>query len=361
MKVRYLYTTLFLLFLFAALDACKRPPSPWSAFTTCGGNNCIDEALAVNQALLKDPESMLGEFTETYQKGEDHVVGWLYLMRDSVLFNSAYGDTELRFGLQQAILNAVLPYEKDGRLGEMASSVLEEIGNLAISSELEDDMGEIFPVTGTYTYEIKEAQASGELQAAYSGTNAIDFELIIIGPSPAHNQGTMKGKAKLVGPNSYEYATNEFGATCRLVFSFSGDSASVVTAEGDPSACGFGAGIMADHMYSRTGFDHPFLSRVEAKRAKELEGNWVSQTDPSVELQIGKGYFTTLVSGEIQDQNPYQYGAECPAECNPLSQDACISILGQDILCYTIVKLDKKTLEVSLIGGAGNTLQYKRK
>ncbi|MCC7504107.1 MAG: hypothetical protein IT259_02350, partial [Saprospiraceae bacterium] len=52
---------------------------------------------------------------------------------------------------------------------------------------------------------------------------------------------------------------------------------------------------------------------------------------------------------------------KCPADCNPVAPTPCLSVIGQDIVCYTVVKADAQTLELSMIGGRGNTLAFKRR
>jgi hypothetical protein len=119
------------------LGACQNGPTAWEKFTACGSNICVKEALEVKDAYLKNPEKMLRNFNTTFEKGEDHVVGWLYLLRDSVLLNDRFASFEQRTVLKKAIVEAAKPYGNDPKLAEMANSVIGEIGavNLEVPPE----------------------------------------------------------------------------------------------------------------------------------------------------------------------------------------------------------------------------------
>ena len=220
--------------------SCKPEPDAWSDFTRCATNTCVKEALAVQDAFLKDPKSMLAKFNTTYQKGDDHVIGWLYILRDSVLSNPAYSPVEERKKMQHAIIDAAGPFIGDRRLGEMAKSVLNEIATLTIASE-------------------------------------------------------------------------------------------------------------------------PEAVPTVAQDAQILQGNWISTTDARSEISLGKGMFTEIYGGEQMGRFPYEYFAHCPNECNPAADTPCIKVMSQDNVCYAVIKADAETLELSPIGGTGNTLIYKRK
>lgn len=354
------FCALLSLFLFFA---CRtQPAGPWADFVRCGTNACVKEALAVKDALIKDPKTTLGQFDETYQKGEDHVVGWLQLMRDSVLFADKYGTTEQRFAMQQAIIEAARPYENDPKLGEMAKSVIGELEGLAIASELEDDIVEHYaPLTGSYAYTMPKDAGSGTLKISALDGEHFHFGLEVIAGPPAYNQGTMEGEAMLTAPGVFEFKTSEYVGTCRLQFTVDGDNIVIKTLEGDDAACGFGHNVRADQTYRRSSFDDPFLKPAEAKTAKNLRGQWVSTSDPESEIKLDKGMYTEVYQGKEQSSLPYQYFPVCPKDCNPAGKFPCLKVMGQDDVCYAVVKADGKTLELSMVGGRGNTLAFKKK
>ncbi len=352
---------LFLLLTLAAIS-CKKPSGPWAQFVECSANGCVAEAIAVKDAFLEDPKSMLEQFARTYQKGEDHVVGWVHLLRDSMLLNGSFGEPQERFDLQQAVINAAKPFENDPKLGEMAKSVLDEVEMLAIASEMEEEIPtEIVPFSGTYAYELPNEAGSGELKVSVVNSESIRFALSVVGAGPSFNQGIMEGVAKMTGYNQFEYQTTEFGGACKLEFLFTGNLVSVSTLEGDSPACGFGNNVRADGEYDLVNHDDPFLTPADAKKVKRMEGEWVSADDPKSGIDIRNGMYYDNYDGDPLGAFRFQYYPQCPDDCSPAGVFPCFKIFGQDELCYAIVKADGKTLQISLISGPGNTLTYVRR
>ncbi len=361
--------TLFIFALTVLLfSACQhQQPDAWARFTQCESTACTEEAIAVKDAFLKNPKEMLTKFNATYQKGEDHVIGWLYLLRDSVLLQEKYGSIETRTAMQQAIVAAAKPFEKDAQLGEMAQSVLQEIGGAAIAAgaeglaEDEDDAEEFLPLTGTYAYELPNNAGTGEARVSFAGAETIHFALSVVAGPPAYNQGEMEGVAKLTGINTYEYQTSEYGGSCRLQFVFGKETLNIKTLEGDDASCGFGHNVRADGTYAQLSHTDAFVSGPDAQTDLMIQGEWVSASDPKSSLNIKNGMYTESYEGKTMTQLPYQFFPKCPADCNPVAPSPCISVIGQDIICYTLVKVDKQNLELSMIGGRGNTLIFKRR
>lgn len=341
--------------------SCNREQDAWEAFKACEGLNCTAQVLAVKDAFLNDPKGMLDKFTKTYEKGEDHVIGWLYLMRDSVLFNAAFGTTEERFALQQAIADAARPFEKDPEVSEMAISVLSEIENLAIVSELEDVPVEKFPATGTYQYVLPNDGGAGSVLVSQTGPETIKFSLEVVGTAPAYNQGILEGNATLVSINQYDFSSTEFGSPCTLLFEFSENEVTIVTKAGDSAACGFGANVRADGTYEVQRRLDPFLSEADATSWKKLEGHWVSLDDEKAELKVENGMFVALYEENLMENFPYQYFKVCPETCGNSGGLPCLMVMGDDVVCYTIIKNDEKELQLSMVEGHGNTLRYRKK
>lgn len=236
--------TLLLFLSVWLLNACGTESGPWADFKKCATNACVAEALAVKDAFLQDPKLLLGQFQKTYEKGEDHVVGWLYILRDSVLLNEQYGPLETRLDLQQKIVAAAKPFEGDPTFGEMARSILSEIEMLALVAETEDAIA---------------------------------------------------------------------------------------------------------------------LSEEDARLFQNLQGTWVSASDSKAILTITEDRYGETYNDEDMGTFPYAFFPKCPADCDPVAPTPCLRVEGQDIVCYTIVKADGPTLELSLISGRGNTLVYTRK
>ncbi|MBL7797439.1 MAG: hypothetical protein JNJ90_13170 [Saprospiraceae bacterium] len=345
----------------AWLFACQTQSGPWADFVKCGANPCVAEAMAVKDAFLKDPKTLLGQFQETYAKGDDHVVGWLYILRDSMLLNEQYGSTAERYAIQQRIVAAAKAFENDPNLGEMARSVLGEIETLAIISETEDaaePSGEVF--TGTYAYELPGDGGTGELLVGRTAYDKFRFQLTVVGKAPAHNQGVLEGEANIHG-NGASFSTTAYGGTCTLEFFFDENTVKIKTTQGDSPTCGFGNGVLADGEFRRKGYDDLFLNGADAEMAKNVQGEWVSATDPKAALKIADGKYGDVYAGEAMGAWPYLFNPKCPANCNPVAPTPCLQVFGQDDVCYAVVKADGKTLHLSQIGGTGNTLVFTRK
>ena len=53
--------------------------------------------------------------------------------------------------------------------------------------------------------------------------------------------------------------------------------------------------------------------------------------------------------------------SDLPEGLYPAVKMPCLKIIGQDAVCYSLIKADGKVLELSQIGGTGNTNRYVRK
>jgi hypothetical protein len=289
------------------------------------------------------------------------VIGWLYILRDSVLLNPAKGSTEARFAMQQAIVQAVKGFEKDPKLGEMARSVTDEIETLAIMSEQEDTPSEMgAPMTGTYI--VENASIAGSVEVCQISRDKAQFRLQVTNMTGAHNQGTMEGVATIV-PQGFVYTTNEFGGECTLEFAFAENgNLTVKTQKGDPAVCGFGNAVVPDGQYTKKDGNNPFLSKAEAAAFQKMAGEWVSTTDPKAVVKIADGYYLDVYDGQTMITSHCTYFAKCPADCQPVAKNApCLRVIGEQEMCYAIIKADGKVLELSQIGGTGNTNRYVKK
>ncbi len=335
-------------------------PASWQKFMDCANTACVAEVVAVKDDYLKNPKSLYEEFIKTNERGEDHFVGWLYILRDSVLMNASYGSTEDRVAIQQALIAKSKEFENDPKYGEWAQSIIREVEQLAIASAAEGAALMEGSITGTYSFELPNMVGSGELEVLDNGDGTIRFALVVVGPPPAHNQGYMEGTAKLTG-NTATLTTAEYGGKCAIDLSFGEDEVVAKTVSGGSSECGFGNNVMADGTYKRTSDTNPFPPVAGDEAPVELENSWVSTTDPKSELAIGNGKYTEIYDSEPGPRMPFSYHKSCPKDCNPVAPTPCIRVYGQDDVCYTVVKVDAKKLELSMIGGTGNTLVFKPK
>ncbi len=358
---------LLLLFAVAGLwwTGCKSTEDPsWAAFKQCGSNACVQEALAVKTAFVKNPGGLLKDFLRTYQQGEDHLIGWLYLLRDSVLTQPQAGSYEERIRWREEILNAAQPYAQDAQLGEIARVIIQEMASIAFAEETEAVLpfSESAVFTGTYMLVDGYGGTTGELRIGQLGGDSLRFRLLAVGPAPAHNQGEIEGRAVLLSGREAFFSTQAFGDTCSLRFQWSGDEVRVGTGKVDPPTCGLGAGVVPDGRYSRKSYADPFLSAADAKKAALLGGEWQSAQDAQVTIRIGEGRLFQYYAGEeVEPPVPCLYFPKCPAGCSPAAKVPCLKVIGQDEVCYAVVKADGKTLELSLIGGTGAINRYVRK
>ncbi len=351
-----------LLFSFCILISACQPsvPASWQKFMDCANTACVAEVVAVKDDYLKDPKPLYEEFIKTDERGEDHFVGWLYILRDSVLLNSNYGPTEDRVAMQQALIAKSKEFENDPKYGTWAKSIIGEIEMLAIASELEDVPPMEGGATGTYAFELPNEAGSGELEVLDNGDETVRFSLTVVGPPPAHNQGYMEGTASLMG-NTATITTTEYGGKCVIDLTFGEEEVVVKTVTGGSAECGFGNNVMADGTYKRTSDTNPFPPVAGDEVPADLENLWVSTTDPKSELAIGGGKYTEIHDSKAGPRMPFTYHKACPKECNPVGNTPCIRVYGQDNVCYAVVKVNAKTLELSQIGGTGNTLVFKPK
>lgn len=335
-------------------------PASWQKFMDCANTACVAEVVAVKDDYLKDPKPLFEEFIKTDERGEDHFVGWLYILRDSVLVNSSYGPTMDRFNMQQALIAKSREFENDPKYGTWAKSVIGELELLAIASELEDDIVEHMSITGTYTYDLPKDAGSGEIKIYPSDDGTVRYAISVVGPPPAHNQGMMEGNAPLKD-NVVTITNTEFGGKCVIEMTFADAEVVVKTLSGDSPTCGFGNNVMADGTYKLVDDLNPFMAEGGDPVPATMEGLWVSTTDPKSELAIGNGKYVEIYDTKEVSKLPFRYFEECPGDCNPVANKSCIQVMGQDNICYVVVKTTAKVLELSMIGGTGNTLVYKAK
>ena len=326
----------------------------------CAITDCVAEVVAVKDVFLQDPKPLFEEFIKTDERGEDTYIGWLYLLRDSVLLNPNHASVEERTAMQQAIVAKAKEYESDPKYGDWAKSILTELELLDIAGGStttgEGELG----VTGTYAYELPNEAGSGELEVLDNGDNTIRYNLMVVGHAPAYNQGFMEGTAPLNGGVA-TITTTEYGGKCTITLTFTEDKIIAKTLYGSSAECGFGNNVYADGTYDRTNDINPFPAVAGDEMPAEMEGVWVSSTDEKSEVVIGGSRYTEVYDSEAGPKTPFSYHKVCPKDCNPIGGMPCLKLYGQDDICYTVVKADGKTLELSMIGGTGNTLVYKLK
>jgi hypothetical protein len=170
----------------------------------------------------------------------------------------------------------------------------------------------------------------------------------------------MEGTATLVD-NMATITTTEYSGKCTITLTFSDEQVVAKTLAGGDAECGFGHNITADGTYKRVDDLDPFRAEGGDEPPSVIQGHWVSTDDAKSELKIEDGKYIEIYGGEEVLNLAYSYHKICPADCSPVAETPCIRTIAQDGVCYVLVRADSKTLQLSMIGGRGNTLSYKKK
>jgi len=347
-----------LLFILATfVFACQEKiPSLTVDFAKCT-TNCGEAAIQLKDLYQQDPKRVLTDF------GQDTALlhRWIETLSEAWFYNTATNENELqKERIKENMMMQASSLKSDPALKNAATWLETKLSELDIVAGSEGAAEEYLPLTGTYAYELPDNKGSGEFKVSLVDGENFRFSLMIVGPAPAHNQGMMEGQAALVARNVAEFKTSEYG-DCLLRFTFDSEGLEIKTLAGDAAACGFGNGVRADNAYQIKSHDDPFLSKADAGMEQNLQGTWKSTQDPRSEIILENGVFTDRYDGKVLESFPYQFFPKCPAMCNPVADMPCFSVFGQDNVCYVVIKADGKNLELSMIGGRGNTLSYVKK
>jgi hypothetical protein len=356
MKKQSAWKAFFCLQLFLVLNGCKKELSPWEQFAACSNPSCVAEAIAVKTAFLQDPKPIFEAFIQSDSMGSDTYIGWIYLLRDSVVNNPNYDTEAARQTMKQALIDKAKEFENDPKYGTWSQSIIREL-----TGESDDVTADGYePITGTYVFELPNEAGSGEIKILENEDQTVRFALMVVAGPPAYNQGYMEGTAPLTD-NVVTISTEEYGGKCTITLSFSNDEIIAKTVAGDASACGFGNNVMADGTYQRVDDLNPFRAAGGDETPAQIQGHWVSTEDPKSEVIIAEGKYIEIYNGSELSNSLSSYHKICPKDCNPIAETPCLKVTGQDDICYTVVKADGKTMELSMIGGRGNTLVFKKK
>jgi hypothetical protein len=382
-----LLLSLMLMGFFACQTAAPTSDA-WTAFKKCATTNCVKEALAVKDDFLKNPQQVLTDFQATYEKGEDHVIGWLYILRDSVLTNPNMGALDARMKMRDAIVAAAKPFENDAKVHDMAKSVVSEMESTSLIAETEDD--DSMDETSTkycYQYNQQGEHVACQIFTAANGTFSGYYTWYIEGKDGT--QGVLKGANFNSDTLTVEHTYMQEGsvATEEMILLKKGDNLTQLTGELSKKA---GKMVIKDKKKLKAGntlakadctklskeFKHvremekdmvfeypdPVLTEKDTKIVEKMQGVWQSKEDPKAGILIENGRFSYIYEGQKPDPSMrYIYYPICPKDCNPIAKMPCLKIIGQDDVCFSIVKADGKVLDISQIGGKGNTNQYVKK
>lgn len=388
-----------LLFLLASIYclACQNAVSntdAWANFLKCSDNKCLNETIAVKDALLKNPKEILTQFQATYESGDDRVVGWLFILRDSVLINPKMGTIDARLKMQQDIIAAAKPFEKDPKVSEMAKNVMDYLSLTTVDVKNgkinEITEGEYDVTTKPYCYQFSKdgEHIACRLDVAENGQFSGYYNWYIDGKDGT--QGVLSSKSNFNDETLYmEYTYMQEGivTTEPLIFTKKGTTlTNLVSDVFDKN----GRMVLSKKEKLKPGntlnsvdcsqidkeikpivvmekdnlFSHPapIYTEKDLQVVDKLQGEWQSLDDPKASIKIENGKYQDIYKGE--NEMPSMrcvYYPVCPKDCNPIAKMPCLKIIGQDEICYSIVKADGKELYLSQIGGTGNTNRYKKK
>jgi hypothetical protein len=100
-----------------------------------------------------------------------------------------------------------------------------------------------------------------------------------------------------------------------------------------------------------------------ATLAAEMQGMWVSNDDAASTFEVVGTQMVDIYAGEVQSSALLTFAAQCPEGPEGVGPVMIAQVMGDDpaaMGCYYIASLAEGALEMSLMGGAGNTLTYTR-
>jgi hypothetical protein len=94
-----------------------------------------------------------------------------------------------------------------------------------------------------------------------------------------------------------------------------------------------------------------------------IKGKWQAVEDANSVVEISDATFTLFYEGAKMETRQFTYVSDCKSDACPNagSEYGCFTSAGEfDVECYTIVSVSETDLEVSLAGGTGQSLTYKK-
>ena len=100
-------------------------------------------------------------------------------------------------------------------------------------------------------------------------------------------------------------------------------------------------------------------SRAPATQPSDLlDGKWRSNDDDQYLIHFTGNYMVSYYGKEVTSKEQWEYQAECSDSCNDLDGSCLLAKGEMDASCYYIIKLSKQDLQMSMVGGRGNTLSF---
>ena len=94
-------------------------------------------------------------------------------------------------------------------------------------------------------------------------------------------------------------------------------------------------------------------------------GDWVSVQDNKERVVLTTDRFTSYYDNLKMADKPLYYYDRCPGQCAgqsaPTNQPCFRLQNGSTSTCYSVLIVNDTLLEISMLGGKGNTLRYRRR
>lgn len=110
-------------------------------------------------------------------------------------------------------------------------------------------------------------------------------------------------------------------------------------------------------------YEAPAAAPAAPALAEQVAGRWQSAADQKEIVEFTEDSYVSYYDGEKLIEEKLEWHEQCPGFCQPegVSVDQCFTISGEfDITCYYVVSVTATQLQMSMLGGRGNTLIYNR-
>lgn len=110
-------------------------------------------------------------------------------------------------------------------------------------------------------------------------------------------------------------------------------------------------------------YQGPAVAEMASGPSTMLQGKWQSLDDAKSFFEIQGTSLIHSYDGQKMDARIFEFSADCSGNAcaGGASDYGCYTSAGEmDIECYSIISITDSELQVSVAGGRGNTLRYKK-
>ncbi|HMR44766.1 MAG TPA: hypothetical protein PKC40_13070 [Saprospiraceae bacterium] len=99
-------------------------------------------------------------------------------------------------------------------------------------------------------------------------------------------------------------------------------------------------------------------------KEQTILGNWRDVDDAKSIISIAGSRYFSIYDGKLISEETMEFHEKCPESCQSggdVSGNSCFTTNSTDgSTCYVIVKLSEEELQLTMAGGTGKTLTYRR-